>query len=711
MQKTVLLFLFFFQFFFGHNPTNDSLKINQLETHFWKKNKPRKPLANVAPVLTATGNQIYCPQTLTKIVTDFNIVDPDDPGIDAIYIQISSGYVNGQDILTLTGTHPNITSSWDQAAGKLTLTGVTSQPTYPEIIAAVKDIVFQNNATNPSGTRTFSITIGQANYLPSTDHYYQYVPNVGITWSNAKIAAENSTYYGLQGYLATITSADEAQLSGEQAAGAGWIGGSDEQIEGVWRWMTGPEIGNIFWNGGINGFTSSFAKWNNAEPNNANDEDYAHITAPGVGIPGSWNDLSNVGGASGDYQPKGYIVEYGGMPGDPVLNISASSTITIPAINPVSSYGICDADSVTLNATATDGTISWYDTQTGGTPIATGDSFTTPILNISTTYYLDAFPVGCTTFNRTPLTVTVFERPVLNINATIPICEGNSVSLNANSSIGIVKWYDDLASSTPIFTGNPFTTPVLNSSTTYYVESDNNNCFSIPRTTVNVTVNQNPPSVSDVEITICEDEEATLTAGISGMDYEWSTGELSQSILASIEATFSVKITNSFGCSINQNFVVNVNESPVISNVTILNNFATIETNPGDFQYSIDGINYQSSNTFYLPTGGIYVAYVNDKNNCGFDDFPFSHIVYPSVFTPNGDGFNDYWTIKGMSFYNNPKISIFDRYGKLISILNSQNPLWDGTLNGKLLQSDDYWFSAIIDATLPEKKGHFSLKR
>ena len=76
--------------------------------------------------------------------------------------------------------------------------------------------------------------------------------------------------------------------------------------------------------------------------------------------------------------------------------------------------------------------------------------------------------------------------------------------------------------------------------------------------------------------------------------------------------------------------------------------------------------------------------------------------------------FKDYLVIgtaKGMSFYNNPKISIFDRYGKLITILNSQNPLWDGTFNGALLQSDDYWFSAIIDATLPEKKGHFSLKR
>jgi hypothetical protein len=48
-------------------------------------------------------------------------------------------------------------------------------------------------------------------------------------------------------------------------------------------------------------------------------EDYAHITAPGVGITGSWNDLTNTGDPAGNYQPKDYIVEYGGMSGDPVL--------------------------------------------------------------------------------------------------------------------------------------------------------------------------------------------------------------------------------------------------------------------------------------------------------------------------------------------------------------------------------------------------------
>lgn len=57
---------------------------------------------NAAPIILATGNQVYCPQTSLPIVTNMSITDTDDVGIAAMYIQISSGYVFGQDVLTLT---------------------------------------------------------------------------------------------------------------------------------------------------------------------------------------------------------------------------------------------------------------------------------------------------------------------------------------------------------------------------------------------------------------------------------------------------------------------------------------------------------------------------------------------------------------------------------------------------------------------------------
>ena len=128
-------------------------------------------------------------------------------------------------------------------------------------------------------------------------------------------------------------SSDESQLAGELSAGAGWIGGTDEEEEGLWKWASGPEKGTVFWNGNINGSTPNFAYWNNNEPNNCcQGEDYAHITDNSIGISGSWNDLPNQTQSSGAYQAKGYLVEYGGMPGDPILKISTSTKLIMPRI-------------------------------------------------------------------------------------------------------------------------------------------------------------------------------------------------------------------------------------------------------------------------------------------------------------------------------------------------------------------------------------------
>lgn len=310
---------------------------------------------NGPPIIDAIGDQVYCPLTQIPVVTSFDITDPDNPGISELYIQISTGYVINQDTLILTGSHPNLTASWNNTEGKLTLSGIgNALIPYPDLINAVLNVVFESNSPSISGDRYFSFTIGNANYLPSTGHYYEFISAVGITWKEAVVAASNRNYYGLQGYLATIGSPEEAQLAGEQASGAGWIGGTDEDVEGVWKWATGPEAGTVFWNGGPNGSSppGQYANWNRGEPNNLDGEDYAHITAPGVGIRGSWNDLSNTGSVSGDFQPKGYIVEYGGMPGDPVIDISGSTKIsintTLQAINLPSSvitFMECDSDS------------------------------------------------------------------------------------------------------------------------------------------------------------------------------------------------------------------------------------------------------------------------------------------------------------------------------------------------------------------------------
>ncbi|MFI1770414.1 T9SS type B sorting domain-containing protein [Thalassobellus citreus] len=500
---------------------------------------------NIAPTLTATGDQLYCPKTQINIVTDFNIDDPDDTEIAALYVQISTGYVQGEDSLSLAGAHPNITTSWNSSEGKLTLTGLASATvSYVDLIAAVKNVVFQSTSNSPNN-KTFSITIGDANYLPKTDHYYEYVSDYGITWSAARTAAENRTYFGLKGYLVTITSAEEAQLTGEQAAGAGWIGGTDEETEGVWKWVTGPESGTIFWNGKVTGSTLNYANWNHNEPNDANGgEDYAHITDPSIGIKGAWNDLRVGGDPPGLYHPKGYIVEYGGIPGDPVLNISAFTKVTAINTSIVStkSNSICGSGSITIEATVSQGDVLWFDSPSGGTSIATGSVYITPTLNATTTYYVSASFNGCINDERIPVVASVYQIPVIQPSITFKNCdvdgnpdgytdfnlnEANDIITN-NSSAGLdISYYTDFneaynGTSNTIDTSIPFNN--VTSNIIFARVENNDGCYAISEVTLEVSTTSLPSNFSEI-LSYCDEDN-----DIDGF-YEFDLTEATQTFL------------------------------------------------------------------------------------------------------------------------------------------------------------------------------------
>ena len=517
---------------------------------------------NDPPTVTAVGDQIYCPQSQQRIVTSFNIVDPDDTLIPAFYIQISSGYVIGEDQLSLIGSHPNVVANWNANQAKLILTGTGGgSATYTDIIAAVYDVVFNSSNINV-GAKTFSLTAGSANYLASTDHYYDYVPANLITWTDAKVAAEAMDYFGLQGYLATLTIPDEGQISGELSPGTGWIGASDAGAEGVWKWMTGPEAGTTFWNGNENGSVAPgmYENWNTGEPNNYNGgEDYAHITY-NTGIPGSWNDLpNNTNSQPTDYQAKGFVIEYGGTPGDAVLNISGSTTFNPPQILSTTSSVSCDNDPANLSATSNTTDILWYDSQNGGTLLHTGSTYN-PILTTNTTFWILPSSNGCTTGTRTAVTATVNASPTIDTPADVTSCDGsytlptltNGTYFTASNGGGTqLNPGDVISTSTTLFVyAETATTP----------SCSNEHSFDIG-------INTLPTIDTPADVTSCD--SYTLPALTNGTYFTASNGggtQLNPGDTISVSTTLFVyaeTVTTPI-CSNEHSFDITINSTPAI---------------------------------------------------------------------------------------------------------------------------------------------------
>ena len=175
-------------------------------------------------------------------------------------------------------------------------------------------------------------TAGDDLFFADNGHFYEFVADAGITWENAQTAAANRNLNGQQGYLATVTSQGEQDFINKKLQGTGWMGASDVADEGVWRWVTGPETGQVFWQGdGDTGtsFNNAYSKWkiNSNYPNEPNNEgigeDYAHFRTDGT-----WNDWPNdVPGNSGTIQ--GYVVEYGSADCVPVQTATGSIVITL----------------------------------------------------------------------------------------------------------------------------------------------------------------------------------------------------------------------------------------------------------------------------------------------------------------------------------------------------------------------------------------------
>ncbi|WP_178989225.1 choice-of-anchor L domain-containing protein [Winogradskyella schleiferi] len=277
---------------------------------------------------------------------------------------------------------------------------------------------------------------------------------------------------------------------------------------------------------------------------------------------------------------------------------------------------------------------------------------------------------------------------------------------------------------------NTFENTIADTQTIYVKVSSNNQCFSI--STVNLNVLYTPLLKDDETFIYCLNtfpEPLTIFGGVlndlpNNYYYEWQFNGTTTAITTLFyevtePGSYKVIVTDPNGCSSSRTITVITSGTALIESVNVVgvapNNVITIEIpDASNYEIALDDENgfYQDSFVFTNVAPGFHTVYIKDKNGCGTIEKTISVLGFPKFFTPNGDDDNPTWQVIGTEeqFNQITSIQIFNRYGKLITQQNTTNGGWDGTLNGKSLPSDDYWFfTQFINGET--YTGHFALRR
>ena len=142
---------------------------------------------------------------------------------------------------------------------------------------------------------------------------------------------------------------------------------------------------------------------------------------------------------------------------------------------------------------------------------------------------------------------------------------------------------------------------------------------------------------------------------------------------------------------------------------------ATAEGGTGDYEYSLNGGDFGTGNSFIISETGEYVVVVTDSSGCTASASIFLEyidICIPDYFTPNGDGANDGWAPGCAVNFPDLTFDIFDRYGRKVGAY-IQGEYWDGKYNNRELPTGDYWYVVRFNSATNNREfvGHFTLYR
>lgn len=235
------------------------------------------------------------------------------------------------------------------------------------------------------------------------------------------------------------------------------------------------------------------------------------------------------------------------------------------------------------------------------------------------------------------------------------------------------------------------------------------------------------PSIIDLpsEIVLCEGQETVdlvVSSDDPGATFEWSWGNnqthSGSAITISQIGTYTLTVIGSNECRNEAELIVRPGGQPIITSIESGSDYLIVFAQSGGggtLEYSLNGVLWQTSPRFDgLVKGQVYTIYVRE-DGCLIKTHQAVILDVPNFISPNGDGYNDEWTIRGIEVTSKATIKIFDRYGKIFVDTNFDgNYVWDGKYGGRPLPSGDYWYILDVpgDGVVIAQKflGHVSIR-
>lgn len=189
------------------------------------------------------------------------------------------------------------------------------------------------------------------------------------------------------------------------------------------------------------------------------------------------------------------------------------------------------------------GTVSWYSVASGGSALSSA----LPLTN--TTYYAETVQAGCVSSTRTPVTVTMNSIPTILSTTPDERCGPGTLSLQATASSGTINWYDAASGGTLAGTGGSFSTPSINTTTTYYVDATANGCTTASRTSVTATIYPMPtitvtaPPTCDIDLLYYSLEVTVSTGTVTSTDGDVTNPSGNVWLISDVPTSTSIVIT------------------------------------------------------------------------------------------------------------------------------------------------------------------------